>query len=173
MAGNYEQSFFVPSGVEMGSSARDQYGQVKGKIIMLPICIPMRNKCLTYNLLGEGSSVTLFKYEMGGVSHALTALQDTMEGTMKKIWHGWLKSGSDNLRLQLRTRYSNPDRLSKHDNADSYVQMVVEADDDDDIKKQMVIGFAKEMDRSYSGDNYDDREGMLSALLVEHFYIVS
>lgn len=40
--------------------------------------------------------------------------------------------------------------------ADSYMRMLAEAEDDDELKRQMVIGFAK---KTNNNNDHDSREG--------------
>lgn len=157
----------VPSGVETGASSRDRFGQVKGTV---PVPASMQFSSQLFLMLYFfliGTTVTLYQYDDGLVANALGALQTTMDGTMKKVWD-WLKTGTDNRRLQLRTRYTNPSSKTKYENSDSYVKLLGESENDKEIEKQMVIGFAKHVGKSYSGNNFDDREGMaLQACILQ------
>ncbi|CAB9510835.1 expressed unknown protein [Seminavis robusta] len=133
--GAYEESFFVPTGIETENS-RDDYGQVKD------------------------DTVTLYKYEEGRVVDGLEEVQHDMVGTYKKVWDNWLQHDDDNLRRKLRQTYLSPYPLtSKHyDNSDFYMGLVGEAESNDDIHYQIVKGFAQHHGRSYSGDAFEDRE---------------
>ncbi|CAB9520122.1 expressed unknown protein [Seminavis robusta] len=133
--GDYEESFFVPTGIETENS-RDDYGQVKD------------------------DTVTLYKYEEGRVVDGLEEVQHDMVGTYKKVWDNWLQHDDDNLRRKLRQTYLSPYPLtSKHyDNSDFYMGLVGEAESNDDIHYQVVKAFAQHHGRSYSGDAFEDRE---------------
>ncbi|CAB9504115.1 expressed unknown protein [Seminavis robusta] len=133
---DYEESFFVPTGIETEYS-RDSFGQVKG------------------------DSVTLYKYEEGLVVDGLKDLQTVMARTYKSLWDNWLKHDDDNLRRKLQQKYKEPyPNFSSHHYkcTDFYMQLVREGESNDVINEQMIIAFARHHGKEWRGDDFEDRE---------------
>lgn len=131
--GKYAQDFFVPTAVETDSS-RDQFGQVKD------------------------ASVTLYKYEGDGVADGLKKLQLTMQETYRRVYYDWLQHGTDNFRVIVREKHSDPTGKIHQDNADAYMRMLTDAGRNRELKRQMILGFARAIKKSSSGDEFDKRK---------------